>query len=103
MSDPTSGDPLRELQQTVTALGRTQAQTDEILLLLARRSSEHDAELQALRRDVRDILQATTERLDRIEATLERTATLQAENTIAIAELRTILRERYNGNGQGAD
>ena len=97
---------MSQLEQTVAYQGRTQAQTDEILLLLARQSAEHNTSLQDVRdsfQDIRETLQAKTSRLDRIEATLDRTALLQAENTIAIAELRTILRERYNGNGQASE
>ncbi|XHX78527.1 MAG: hypothetical protein RBJ76_00890 [Stenomitos frigidus ULC029] len=62
------------------------------MLLLARRYQEHDQSLLQMGHVI-----------ERIEATLDRTALLQEQNTIAIAELRAILRERYNGNGQSGD
>jgi|SRR5579883_2986590 len=103
MTDQTSEDPLRQLQQTVTSLGRTQAQTDEILLLLARRSSEHDGELQAYRLEQERSMQEIRVTLSAIAQQQAVNATQIAANAEGIAELRAILRERYNGNGQGAE
>ncbi|GEM_PF-2503433 len=88
----TDNAPEQSLEQAVAAPSRDLLAKDEILLLLARRYQEHDQSLLQMGQVI-----------ERIGATLDRTALLQEQNTIAIAELRAILRERYNGNGQSGD
>ena len=92
MTEQTPESRINQLEQTVAYLGRTQAQTDEILLLLARRSAEHEQAMQ----EISDTLNRTAQRQ-------EANAVQIAANTEGLAELRTILRERYNGNGQASE
>lgn len=77
MPDQTLDDRLIQVEQRQQRQDDTVAQIHEILLLLAQRQQQ-------------------------TEQTLDRTVALQEANTIAIAELRTILRDRYS-NGQSGD
>ena len=79
MTDQTS-DRLTTLEQRQQQQDRTIAQINEILLVVARQQQVNAQQLAAL-----------DSRLDRNAAQVE-------ANTLAIAELRAILRDRY-GNG----
>lgn len=75
-------DQSSSLEQTVANHSTAIAQTNEILLLIARRQQETDRILQ----ETIQIQQANAQQI--------------AANAQAIAELRATIQDRYGGNGQ---
>ncbi|GEM_PF-914173 len=75
MNDSDLESRLTEVEQRQQRQDQVVAQIHEILLLLAQRQQQ-------------------------TEQTLDRTAAQQETNTRAIADLQTMLRDQYRGNGQ---
>lgn len=75
MNDSDLENRLTDVEQRQQRQDQVVAQIHEILLLLAQRQQE-------------------------TERTLDRTAAQQETNTRAIADLQTMLRDQYRGNGQ---
>lgn len=82
----------QSVELTVAEHRRSIAQINDILLLLAQRTQEHDR-----------LIAETREVLQRVALQQEANTQQIAANAQAISELRSLMQDRYGGNGQGGD